>query len=128
MNRLPPYVLFGFAAVCALFSLAVWYAFLRPVEQKSARGVVTGKRFKPAGEYVQYPGGARDGFYPPNRIPIAECYVLTIHVDELHADLGYAVNTLAAEVYQVGEAVNVQYVERSLPLVWRRIYLTQVTR
>jgi hypothetical protein len=100
----------------------LWFVFLRPVERKTAQGVITHKIFKPAGQYVQYPVGM------PSRIPIAECYVFTIQVDDLAADVAVALNTLASEEYTVGQKVKIQYEERSLAGIWRRVYVTQMGR
>jgi hypothetical protein len=115
---------FIFAGFCAVFALAVWFALLRPAETKSVAGVITSKVYKPAGEYVQYPAGLRrDSFYSPNRIPTAECYIVIIHVDDLHADVGYAANTIEAGNYNVGQAVSLRYQLRGIPGLWRRFFV-----
>jgi hypothetical protein len=128
MTQLPKYLLLGFAAILGAFALLVWYVFLRPVEVRAGHGIITNKIFKPAGQYVQYPVGMRTGFFAPARIPIAECYVFTIQVEDLAADVGVAVNTLAAEEFNVGEPVKIQYQERSLPGIWRRVYVLRMNR
>jgi hypothetical protein len=126
--RLPINILLIFAAICAVFALLLWFVFLRPVERKTAQGVITHKIFKPAGQYVQYPVGMRSAFFTPSRIPIAECYVFTIQVDDIAADVAVALNTLASEEYTVGQKVKIQYEERSLPGIWRRVYVMQMGR
>lgn len=126
--QLPRYLFFAFAGICALLFLVLWFVFLRPVERKTAQGVITHKIFKPAGQYVQYPVGMRSAFFTPSRIPIAECYVFTIQVDDLAADVAVALNTLASEEYTVGQKVKIQYEERSLAGIWRRVYVTQMGR
>ena len=128
MIKLPAYILLPLAAIFALAALLLWFVFLRPVERKTAQGVITHKILKPAGQYVQYPAGMRTAFFAPSRIPIAECYVFTIQVDDLAADVAVALNTLAAEEYEVGQRVKIQYQERSLPGIWRRVYVMQVGR
>lgn len=126
--RLPMNILLIFAAICAVFALLLWFVFLRPVARKTAQGVITHKIFKPAGQYVQYPVGMRSAFFTPSRIPIAECYVFTIQVDDLAADVAVALNTLASEEYTVGQKVKIQYEERSLAGIWRRVYVRQMGR
>jgi hypothetical protein len=117
-------IYFSFAAVCALFALGMWFAFLRPAEIRLATGVITSKTYKPAGQYVQYPAGMRrDSFYSPNRIPIAECYILIMHVDELAADVGYAANIPEAETYNVGQQVTIRYQVKGIPGIWRRVFV-----
>src|SRR5216684_2590349 len=125
-RNLPGIALYLFAAICGVFALLLWFVFLRPVAQKTAQGVITHKILKPAGQYVQYPVGMRSAFFAPSHIPIAECYVFTIQVDDLAADVAVALNTLAAEEYEVGQKVKIQYEERSLPGIWRRVYVTQM--
>jgi hypothetical protein len=121
-------ILLIFAVICAVFALLLWFVFLRPVARKTAQGVITHKIFKPAGQYVQYPVGMRSAFFTPSRIPIAECYVFTIQVDDLAADVAVALNTLASEEYTVGQKVKIQYEERSLAGIWRRVYVRQMGR
>ena len=128
MVRLPIYILLPFAAICAVGALVLWLVFLRPVDRKTAQGVITYKIFKPAGQYIQYPVGMRSAFFAPSRIPVAECYVFAVRVDSLAGDVGYALNTVAAQEYEVGQTVKIQYEERSLPPVWRRIYVTNMSR
>ncbi|HEX4322694.1 MAG TPA: hypothetical protein VHZ52_17395 [Acidobacteriaceae bacterium] len=121
------YLLFVFASICALFAGGTWFAFLRPAEVKVASGIIRSKIHKPAGEYVQYPSGSnRDSFYGPNRIPIAECYILVIHVDALSADVGYAANIPESQNYEVGQHVTLHYLVRGIPGIWRRVYVTSL--
>lgn len=122
------YILLPFAAICAVAALLLWFVFLRPVAVRTAQGVIMHKIFKPAGEYVQYPVGMRSAFFAPSRIPIAESYVFTIQVDEIAADVAVALNTLAAEEFNVGQKVKIEYQERSLPGLWRRVYVLRMTR
>jgi|SRR5450755_3050164 len=119
-------ILFTFAAIFAVLAVAMWLVFLRPGQRRTAQGVITHKIFKPAGQYVQYPVGMRDSFYSPSTIPIAECYVFAIHVEEPPLDVGYSLNTIAAGDFAVGQRVRLEYQERSVPLLWKRIYVTRM--
>jgi len=121
MTLLPRTLLLLIAAFCSVLSLLIWFVLVRPVEVKTVRGVITYKTFKPAGEYVQYPQPTRGGFYSPNKIPIAEGYLFGIHVDAISADVGYVLNTVASQSYEVGQNVTIQYEVRGLPLVWKHI-------
>jgi hypothetical protein len=125
---IPAYVLLPFAAVCAVVALLLWLVFLRPADRKVGQGAITRKIFKPAGEYVQYPSGMRDAFLAPARIPTGECYIFAVRVDGLSADAGVALNTLAAEEYEVGQRVSIEYQERGLPGVWKKVYVTRMSR
>jgi hypothetical protein len=116
-------MLLALAGLFAVVGIVVWSILLRPVEPRKARGVITYKVFKPASQHVQYPAGMRSGFYAPNSVPISECYVMVVRVDGLEAPAGFAMNTVAAQPYEVGQTVTVQYEERGLPLLWKRIYV-----
>ncbi len=114
------------AAVFLGLALGIWAAFLRPVPVRTARGVIRGKSFEAAGEYVQYQPGNRAGFYTPTTIPTSEHFVLRIQVDGQPKEIGYALNTVAAGAFQVGQPVRVDYQERGVPPFWHRIYITSV--
>jgi len=120
-------VLFAFAAIFAVLAIGMWVVFLRPVERRTAQGTITHKIFKPAGQYVQYPIGLRDSFYSPSTVPIAECYVFAIHLDQPSLDVGYVLNTVASGDFEVGQKVNLVYQERSVPFMGRRIYVLQMS-
>ena len=70
----------------------------------------------------------RSAFFAPAHIPIAECYVFTVQVDALAADVAVALNTVAAEEFNAGQRVNIEYQERSLPGIWRRVYVLRMSR
>jgi hypothetical protein len=111
-------------AVCfAVVALMVWWVFLRQVERKTAAGVIAQKTFKPAGSYWQYPTGNRTNFWTPTRIPIAESYVFAIRLEGHAAEAWFALNTTAAARFEVGQRVQIEYEERALPPVWRRVYV-----
>ncbi len=116
------------AAVFLGLALVLWFAFLRPVPVRTARGVIRCKTFKAAGEYVQYPAGDRSGFRAPARIPMAEHYVLEIVLDGQPTALTYAVNTTAATAFDVGQQVDVEYQVRGIAPFWRRSYVVDVKR
>lgn len=126
--KLPPNILFSFAALCALLAVVMWSVFLRPAVTRTAEGVITHKVFKPAGQYLQYPTPTSGGFYTPNVIPVSECYLFVIQVNQLSSSVGYSLNTLAAQKFDVGQRVHIEYQERSLPGIWRRIYVTGMSR
>ncbi|MGO9109810.1 MAG: hypothetical protein ACLP9L_11310 [Thermoguttaceae bacterium] len=112
------------AAILAFLALGIWAVFLRPVPRRTTRAVIAAKTFKPAGEYWQWQAAGDDrNFRTPTRIPIAECYVFTLRADDLPGDVIYGVNTIAANAFEVGQAVEIQYQKRALPGIWRRYYV-----
>jgi hypothetical protein len=103
----------------AIALLAQW-GFLRPGKPGSAVGVITAREFKPASTYVQYPTGLRAGFWAPTRIPLAECYVFRLRVEGLPGEAALALSPSAAQDFEVGQTVRMEYVERGLPLFKKR--------
>jgi hypothetical protein len=126
--KLPAPVLFGFAALCSAFAVLMWLVFLRPAVTKTAQGRITHKVFKPAGEYVQYPTRAGGTFYAPSVIAIAECYVFVIQMEGSSDSAGYSLNTLASREFEPGQTVKIEYQERGVTGIWRRIYITKMSR
>jgi hypothetical protein len=102
------------ALVCAAIALLVWSAYLRPVPRQTSAGVIVQKVFQPAGTYTQQPSGIRGGFWTATRIPIPESYLFLIRLEGHPDDLRYALNTVAARDFAVGQRVTVTYEERGL--------------
>jgi hypothetical protein len=115
-----------FIAMSAAVFLFSCTPLLRASAAKTTIGIITNKTFKPASTYWQYPSGIRSGFWGPNEIPIAEAVVFKIRVEGLPVELRYPLNTVAARQYDVGQRVQIEYVERAIPLIWRHIYVTDM--
>ena len=116
------------AIVFALIAGLIWFTFLRPVPVQKAVGIIRSKSFKAAGEYWQQPVGNRDGLWTATRIPIAECYIFGIQVDGRVGEARAPLNTGAAQAFNVGQRVEVEYIERGFPLIWKRVYVTELKR
>jgi hypothetical protein len=114
------------ALLFALIAGLTWFAFLRPVPVQTVVGIIRSKSFKPAGEYWQQPAGNRDSFWTATRIPIAECYIFGIQVDGQVDEARASLNTIESQAFNVGQRVQIEYVERGLPLVWKRVYVTRM--
>jgi len=107
----------------AIVFIAIWLVFLRPVPVQKAAGTIKYKILKPAGEYVQYPVGINRSFRLPNKIPIAESYIFGIQIDGSDEVVGYALNTIAGKEFEVGNRIQIEYQERKIPLLWKRVYV-----
>jgi hypothetical protein len=114
------------ALVFTLIAALIWFAFLRPAPVQTAFGVIRSKSYKPAGHYWQEAVGSRDGFRTPTRISIAECYIFGILVDGRPGEARIACNIVEARTFNVGQKVQVKYVERGLPPIWKRIFVTDM--
>ena len=117
-------IVISFLVVAAV----IWLVMLRPVEKKTAQGTVTRKTHKPEGEYWQYQPGTRAGFHMPTKITIAEGYVLEIECADLPKPIYTVVNTVEARQYEVGDQVSIEWVERSIPGIWKKAYVSQLTK
>ena len=109
-------------------ALVVWWVFLRPVPVVVGQGMVRNKTYRPAGTYVQYPVGDRQGFWAPTAIPTVEHVVLDISVEGQSEELRYPVSPNAAATLDIGQHVAVEYQERGVPRFWRRSYVLDVKR
>jgi hypothetical protein len=117
--------------IFALFMLIVagtiWLVFLRPVPMLSAKGIITSKTYSPPTEYTQYQPGNRAGFRQPTKIPIADGYLVNIRVKGWKNLIVARINSSEAKRYEVGTPVVFDYEQRSIPFVWNRIYVFNVT-
>ena len=118
-----PKFLFVIAILFALVAIAVCAIFLRPVPIRTGFGKITNKTFKPAGTYWQYPAGIDRGFHTATPIPLAEAYVFQIALDRYDRPVFFSLNTVASRNFDVGQTVQINYQERSLPFSGTRLYI-----
>jgi len=111
-----------------VLALGIWFVFLRAAPLRTATGIIRSKTFAPAGEYVQYQPGTRQGFYTPTTIPTSEHFIIGIHVPGQPAELRYAANPTEAAGLRVGQQVRVEYQERGVPPIWNRVYVINLKR
>jgi hypothetical protein len=99
---------------------------LRPAAAHTALGTITGKKFKPAGTYWQYPVGADRSLRTATEIPIAEAYLSEIAADGLQSPLFFSSNVVASREFEVGRRVQIVYRRRGLPFIWSRIFVEKM--
>lgn len=127
MLTIPTKFLFVIVIVFSVAATIIWAIFLRPVPIVSASGTIVKKTFKPAGTYWQYPAGLNRGFQAATPIPIAEAYVFELSLDGFERPVFFSLNTIASNSFQVGQKVAVQYKDRGIPYLSRRIYVRDMT-
>lgn len=98
----------------------------RSFEIRTANGVITGKTFKPASLYRQYPSRSRPGSGEPSEIPIAEAFVFEIAVEGLSETVRYPLNTIAARKFSIGQKVEIDYVKRAIMSLRKRIFVREM--
>jgi hypothetical protein len=125
--RMNPYFLLFAAAVATVFAGAMWYAFVRPLPQLSATGVITNKTFVAARNIQRFQGGPRSETWSQETFKIPEGYLFDIRVEGLLTTLQYSLPALGAEKYNVGQKVSVRYAERGIAPFWKQILVTEMT-
>ena len=115
------------AILFALCGIAIWAVFLRPIPVQTAFGRIIRKTFKPAGTYWQYPAGVDRGFRTATPIPIAEADVFELAVAGFEGPVFYSLNTVASKAFEVGQQVRIQYRERVIPFVGKRLYVLDMS-
>jgi hypothetical protein len=119
-------VLFMTALIFAFLALGTYVMLLGPAAAQTALGTITGKKFKPAGTYWQYPVGADRSLRTVTEIPIAEAYVFEIAADGLQGPLFFSLNVVASREFEVGQKVRIVYRQRGLPFIWSRIFVEKM--
>jgi hypothetical protein len=126
-GRLSSKFLFIVAIFSAVAAAAIWAVFLRAIPVRTAFGSIAGKTFKPAGTYWQYPTGLDRGFRTATPIPIAEADVFELAIDGFEGPVFFSLNTVAAKAFDVGKKVQIQYRERVIHFVGKRIYVLDMS-
>jgi hypothetical protein len=108
-------------------AIAIWAVFLRPIPAQTGFGTIARKTFKPEGTYWQYPSDPNRGFRMATPIPIAEAYVFEITAGEFKSPIFFSLNTTASKAFEVGQRVQIQYRERSVPFIGKRLYVLDMS-
>lgn len=123
-----PVVGVALAVVFGLFALVVWYALLRAVPEKTAPGTILSATLADAATIERtVPRTHRGIGYIPKqqKFEIPERYVYQIELATTGETITYS-NMSPQLDYEVGSSVRVTYLERSLPMVWKKKFISQV--
>jgi hypothetical protein len=110
----------------AVLTGGIWVVLLRPVPLKTAMGTIMKRSFEPAGTYWQHRVGVNRGFRTATPIPIAEAYIFEVSVDGFENPFFYSLITVASQAFEVGTRVQVRYQEKSIPFIWKRLYVVDM--
>jgi hypothetical protein len=119
-------LLLTIAAIFALGALCIGCVFLRSSPVKSARGVIRGKVGMGGGTYSQQQVGAQRGFRTPNTIAIAPSYSFEVEIQGVTEHGRCSLNTVAAEKFEIGQEVEVEYLTRGVKGIWSRVFVTKM--
>jgi hypothetical protein len=122
------WLLLALAVLAMLFAGVMWYAYVRPVPERSDSGVITSKTFIPARTIEHYQGGARSESFSRQKIMMPDSYLFGIRVQGRGETVQISIAAPAGAKFEVGQNVRVRYAERGIPLLSRRIQVLEMTR
>jgi hypothetical protein len=124
---MPTTVLLALAGVALLAAAGAWLVFVRPVAVRTGQGVISSMSFQPARELSGTVAGGRRESFTRRFVQIPDGYRFLIQVGGIAEPMAYWLEASAAARFQVGQLVTVVYSERSIPLLWRRVYVRKMT-
>ena len=114
------------AAVLAAFAGIMWFAFIRQVPEQTAFATIVSKGDIAGGTYVQQ-RTTNNVPTTPNMIEIAPANSFELKVDGRDDPVVASFNTTKSKSFNVGQRVRIQFVQRGIPPVWKRITVTEMT-
>jgi len=114
------------AGFFALAGICIGCLFMRTSSPKSGNGIIRSKTGSGGGTYSQQQVGAQRGFRASTSIPIAPSYIFEVAVEGLPDLARCSLNTVAAEKFDVGQKVGVEYIVRGMKPFWSRVYITNM--
>src|SRR5262249_38704200 len=111
-------------------AMGSWYFLARPLPQKTSTGVITSRAFQPAEQVKKLiPRTNRSLEEQPREIKhsLPDRYTFAIRLDQDQADIRYTVAVVGMEKVQIGQQVQVVYLERHIPFVGRKIFVKSMT-
>lgn len=114
------------AGVFAFAAVFIGCVFLRTSPSQTGTGIIRIKTGYGGGTYSQQQVGAQRGFRTATSIPIAPSYTFEIEVEGLPDRARYSLDAVAAENFDVGQKVRVEYIVRGIKPIWSRVYATKM--
>ncbi len=114
------------AGLFSVSALTIGCVFFGSGEPRRVVGTIKDTFQRSGSTYTQYPVGSDRSFRTPTNIPIAESVIFEIAIDGREEPLRYSTNTVDARKFSVGQQVTVEYIERGIPLIWKRVYVTNM--
>jgi hypothetical protein len=114
------------AGLFALAAILIGCAFLKTSPPQTGTGVIRSKTGYGGGTYSQQQVGAQRGFRASTSIPVAPSYTFEVAVEGLPEMARCSLNTVAAEKFEVGQKVRVEYLVRGTKPFWSRVYITNM--
>jgi hypothetical protein len=125
-----PYIALPLALILALFAGVIWYGLVRPVPEKSGGAIIINRTFQ-AAEKVERSASrttrSLDRYPQELKYMLPDRYVLDIRLDNKNTIVRFWEPALPLQNVEIGQHVNVVYLERGIPFIWKKIFVKQVT-
>jgi hypothetical protein len=112
------------AVIAAMVAGGFFYAFVRPVPEQTATGVITARTFAAAETRSRTTPTVRGPSVAERRVELPDRYQFTIRLDGEPMSVRYGIEAHAAEPFAVGQRVTVRYQRRGLRPLWERVYVS----
>lgn len=107
---------------------SIWYVFLRPVPIQTTPGTIKAKTFRQASSIERKrAGGRRQDWGQDRSILLPDSDVFVILLDDPSIEVRFEVAAGGSDSLSVGQRMRVEYQRRSLPLIWSKVYVLEVT-
>ena len=127
---LSPYIAIPVGLLALIAAILIWYVLVRPVQEKATTGQIVGRAFR-SKETVEktVPRTSRSlEHYPKEtKYTLPDRYIYTIRLDEEGSEVRYSMPALEHLKLENGQKVKVVYLERSIPFIWKKIFVKEIT-
>lgn len=123
--RVPGLLLWFISALGLVLAVGIWLVLVRPVRVRSDQGTIFGKTFQPAQAYTRVRSGPRRDFWSAEKVQMPDSYLFAIRLDDA-SEVHYRLEAAAAAEFSIGQKVKVRLEERSIPLLWKRVYVREI--
>jgi uncharacterized OB-fold protein len=113
------------AGLGLILAAGIWFVLVRPVRARSAEGTVVGKTFQASQTYTRVRSGPRREFWSTEKVQMPDSYLFAIRLDDA-SEVHYRLDAAAAAEFSIGQKVKVRLEERSIPLLWKRVYVREI--
>jgi hypothetical protein len=124
-NIFGPAMWLAISVALLILAAVVWFVLVRPVSARSGLGTIVGKTFQPSQPYTRVRSGPRREFWSEEKIQMPDSYLFAIRLDDA-SEVHYRLDAAAAAEFSIGQRVKVRLEERSIPLLWKRVYVREI--
>src|SRR5262245_54463266 len=113
-------------SIFAFTAVIIGCTFMRRSPPQEAFGVIRSKTGYGGGTHLQQQVGTQRGFRTASSIAIAPSYAFEIDIEGLPKPGVCSMAPAAAEKFEVGQRVRVEYVVRGTKTIWSRVFVTNI--